>query len=181
MKYLKKIGKDRGRKRNEELARIEAEAWEELSCGNAEEGTSTQKAPHLKIRDYSKSFCENVTTVENAPLHNFPPRTSLLTDIPKGSVQIDKPFPVTFAELPNQDSRIKVKNLSFSQTPESQFKFKFDSRNTDQAQRQEAFNSASLTLPTNFYKYNASRMRPAPPVVIQKFNGDPMKYWLFVR
>ena len=24
-------------------------------------------------------------------------------------------------------------------------------------------------------------MRPAPPVVIQKFNGDPMQYWLFVR
>ena len=107
------------KKHNEELARIEAEAWEELSCRNAEEGTSTQKAPHLKIRDYSKSFCENVTTVENAPLHNFPPRTSLLIDIPKGSVQIDKPFPVTFAELPNQDSRIKVKNLSFSQKPES--------------------------------------------------------------
>ena len=24
-------------------------------------------------------------------------------------------------------------------------------------------------------------MRPAPPVVIQKFNGDPMEHWLFVR
>ena len=24
-------------------------------------------------------------------------------------------------------------------------------------------------------------MRPAPPVVIQKFNGDPMEYWFFVR
>ena len=24
-------------------------------------------------------------------------------------------------------------------------------------------------------------MRPAPPVVIQKFNSDPTKYWLFVR
>ena len=23
-------------------------------------------------------------------------------------------------------------------------------------------------------------MRPAPSVVIQKFNGDPMEYWLFV-
>ena len=98
------------KKRNEELARIEAEAWEELSYGNAEEGTSTRKTPHLKIRDYSKSFCENVTTVENAPLYNFRPRTSLLTDISKSSVQINKPFPVTFAELPNQDSRIKLKN-----------------------------------------------------------------------
>ena len=45
-------------KGNEELARIDAEAWEELSCGKAEEGTSTRKAPHLKIRDYSKSFCK---------------------------------------------------------------------------------------------------------------------------
>ena len=133
------------KKRNEELARIEAEAWEELSCGNAEEGTSTRKVPHLKIRDYSKPFRENVTTVKNAPLHNFPPRTSLLTDIPKSSVQIDRPFPVTFAELPDQDSRIKVKNSSFSQKPESQFKSKFDYRNTEQAQRQEAFNSPSLT------------------------------------
>ena len=169
------------KKRNEELARIEAEAWEELSCGKAEEGTSTRKVPHLKIRDYSKPFSENVTTVKNAPLHNFPPRTSLLTDIPKSSVQIDRPFPVTFAELPDQDSRIKVKNSSFSQKPESQFKSKFDYRNTEQAQRQEAFNSPSLTLPTSFHKYNASKMRPAPPVVIQKFNGDPMEYWLFVR
>ena len=60
-----------------------------------------RKNKHLKIRDYSKSFCENVTTVENAPLLNFLPRTSLLSDIPKNcSVQIDKPFPVTFAELP---------------------------------------------------------------------------------
>ena len=83
------------KKRNEELARIEAEAWEELSCGKAEEGTSTRKVAHLKIRDYSKPFSENVTTVKNAPLHNFPPRTSLLTDIPKSSVQIDRPFPVT--------------------------------------------------------------------------------------
>ena len=97
------------KKRNEEFARIEAEAWEELSCGKAEEGTSTRKVPHLKIRDYSKPFSENVTTVKNAPLHNFPPRTSLLTDIPESSVQIDRPFPVTFAELPDQDSRIKVK------------------------------------------------------------------------
>ena len=169
------------KKRNEELARIEAEAWEELSCGKAEEGTSTRKVPHLKIRDYSKPFSENVTTVKNAPLHNFPPRTSLLTDIPKSSVQIDRPFPVTFAELPDQDLRIKVKNLSFSQKPESQFKSKFDYRNTEQAQRQEAFNSPSLTLPTSFHKYNASKMRPAPPVVIQKFNGDPMEYCLFVR
>ena len=166
---------------NEELARIESEAWEELSCGNAEEGTSTRKVPHLKIRDYSKLFSENVTTVENEPLHNFPPRTSLLTDIPKSSVEIDRPFPVTFAELPDQDLRIKVKNSSFSQKPESQFKSKFDYRNTEQAQRQEAFNSPSLTLPTSFHKYNASKMRPAPPVVIQKFNGDPMEYWLFVR
>ena len=134
------------KKRNEELARIEAEAWEELSCGKAEEGTSTRKVPHLKIRDYSKPFSENVTTVKNAPLHNFPPRTSLLTNIPKSSVQIDRPFPVTFAELPDQDLRIKVKNLSFSQKPESQFKSKFDYRNTEQAQRQEAFNSPSLTL-----------------------------------
>ena len=169
------------KKRNEELARIEAEAWEELSCGKAEEGTRTRKVPHLKIRDYSKPFSENVTTVKNAPLHNFPPRTSLLTDIPKSSVQIDRPFPVTFAELPDQDSRIKVKNSSFSQKPESQFKSKFDYRNTEQAQRQEAFNSPSLTLPTSFHKYNASKMRPALPVVIQKFNGDPMEYWLFVR
>ena len=169
------------KKRNEELARIEAEAWEELSCGNAEEGTSTRKVPHLKIRDYSKPFSENVTTVKNAPLHNFPPRTSLLTDIPKSSVQIDIPFPVTFAELPDKDLRIKVKNSSFSQKPESQFKSKFDYRNTEQAQRQEAFNSPSLTLPTSFHKYNAFKMRPSPPVVIQKFNGDPMKYWLFVR
>ena len=169
------------KKRNEELARIEAEAWEELSCGKTEEGTSTRKVPHLKIRDYSKPFSENVTTVKNAPLHNFPPRTSLLTDIPKSSVQIDRPFPVTFAELPDQDLRIKVKNSSFSQKPESQFKSKFDYRNTEQAQRQEAFNSPSLTLPTSFHKYNASKMRPAPPVVIQKFNGDPMEYWLFVR
>ena len=161
------------KKRNEELARIEAEAWEELSCGNAEEGTSTRKVPHLKLRDYSKPFSENVTTVKNAPLHNFPPRTSLLTDIPKSSVQIDRPFPVTFAELPDQDLRIKVKNSSFSQKPESQFKSKFDYRNTEQAQRQEAFNSPSLTLPTSFHKYNASKMRPAPPVVIQKFNGEP--------
>ena len=98
------------KKRNEKLVKIEAEAWEELSCGNAEEGTGTRKTPHLKIRDCSKSFRKNVTTVENAPLHNFPPRTSLLTDIPKSSVQIDKPFPVTFAELPNRDSRIKLKN-----------------------------------------------------------------------
>ena len=98
------------KKRNEELAKIETEAWEELSCGNAEEGISTRKTPHLKIRDCSKSFCENVTTVENAPLHNFRPRTSLLTDIPESFVQIDKPFPVTFAELPNRDSRIKLKN-----------------------------------------------------------------------
>ena len=169
------------KKSNEELARIEAEAWEELSCGNAKEGISTQKAPHLKIRDYSKPFSENVTTVKNAPLHNFPPRTSLLTDILKSSVQIVRPFPVTFAELPDQDSRIKVKNSSFSQKPENQFMSKFDSRNTEQAQRQEAFNSPSLTLPTSFHKYNASKMRPAPPVVIQKFNGDPMEYWLFVR
>ena len=138
------------KKRNEELARIEAEAWEELSCGKAEEGTSTRKVPHLKIRDYSKPFSENVTIVKNAPLHNFPPRTSLLTDIPKSSVQIDRPFPVTFAELPDQDLRIKVKNSSFSQKPESQFKSKFDYRNTEQAQRQEAFNSPSLTLPTSF-------------------------------
>ena len=71
------------KKRNEELARIEAEAWEELSCGKAEEGTSTRKVPHLKIRDYSKPFSGNVTTVKNVPLHNFPPRTSLVTDIPK--------------------------------------------------------------------------------------------------
>ena len=169
------------KKRNEELARIEAEAWEELSCGKAEEGTSTRKVPHLKIRDYSKPFSENVTTVKNAPLHNFPPRTSLLTDIPKSSVQIDRPFPVTFAELSDQDLCIKVKNSSFSQKPESQFKSKFDYRNTEQAQRQEAFNSPLLTLPTSFHKYNASKMRPAPPVVIQKFNGDPMEYWLFVR
>ena len=77
--------------------------------------------------------------------------------------------------------RIKVKNSSFSQKPESQFKSKFDYRNTEQAQRQEAFNSPSLTLPTSFHKYNASKMRPAPPFVIQKFNGDPMEYWLFVR
>ena len=137
--------------------------------------------PHLKIHDYSKPFSENVTTVKNAPSHNFPPRTSLLTDIPKSSVQIDRPFPVTFAELPDQDLRIKVKNSSFSQKPESQFKSKFDYRNTEQAQRKEAFNSPSLTLPTSFHKYNASKMRPAPPVVIQKFNGDPMEYWLFVR
>ena len=115
------------KKRNEELARIKAEAWEELSCGNAEKDTSTQKVPHLKIRDCSKLFCENVTTVENAPLHNFPPHTSLLTDIPKGSVQIDKPFPVIFAELPDQGLHIKVKNSSFSQKPKSQFKFEFDS------------------------------------------------------
>ena len=169
------------KKRNEELARIEAEAWQKLSCGNAKEGTSTQKAPHLKIRDYSKPFSENVTTVKNAPLHNFPPLTSLLTDIPKSSVQIDRPFPVIFAELPDQDFCIKVKNSNFSQKPESQFKSKFDSRNTEQAQRQEAFYSPSLTLPTSFHKYNASKMRPAPPVVIQKFNGDPMEYWLFVR
>ena len=169
------------KKRNEELARIEAEAWEELSCGNAEEGTSTRKVPDLKIRDYSKPFSKNVTTVKNAPLHNFPPRISLLTDIPKSSVQIDRPFPVTFAELPDQDSRIKVKSSSFSQKPESQFKSKFDYHNTEQAQRQEAFNSPSLTLPTSFHKINASRMRPAPPVVIQKFNGDLMEYWLFVR
>ena len=137
--------------------------------------------PHLKLRDYSKPFSENVTTVKNAPLHNFPPRTSLLTDIPKSSVQIDRPFPVTFAELPDQDLRIKVKNSSFSQKPESQFKSKFDYRNTEQAQGQEAFNSPSLTLPTSFHKYNSSKMRHAPPVVIQKFNGDPMEYWLFVR
>ena len=169
------------KKRNEELARIEAEAWEELSCGKAEEGTSTRKVPHLKIRDYSKPFSENITTVKNAPLHNFPPRTSLLTDIPKSSVQIDRPFPVTFAELPDQDLHIKVKNSSFSQKSECQFKSKFDYRNTEQAQRQEAFNSPSLTLPTSFHKCNASEMRPAPPVVIQKFNGDPMEYWLFVR
>ena len=177
---LKRVLLDK--KRNEELARIEAEAWEELSCGNAEEGTSTRKVPHLKIRDYSKLLSENVTTVKNAPLHNFPPSTSLLTDIPKSSVQIDRPFPVTFAELPDQDSRrIKVRNSSFSQKPESQFKSKFDYYNTEQAQRQEAFNSPSLTLPTSFHKYNAFKMRPAPPVVIQKFNGDPMEYWLFVR
>ena len=110
------------KKRNEELARIEAEAWEELSCGNAEEGTSTRKVPHLKIRDYSKPFSEIVTTVKNAPLHDFPPRTSLLTDIPKSSVQIDRPFPVTFAELPDQDLRIKVKNSSFSQKPVYRYK-----------------------------------------------------------
>ena len=145
------------KKRNEELARIEAEAWEELSCGKAEEGISTRKVPHLKIRDYSKPFSENVTTVKNAPLHNFPPRTSLLTDIPKSSVQIDRPFPVTFAKLPDQDLPIKVKDSSFSQKPESQFKSKFDYRNTEQAQRQEAFNSSSLTLPTSFHKYNASK------------------------
>ena len=116
------------KKGNEELARIEAEAWEELSCGNAEEGTSTQKTLHLKIRDYSKLFSENVTTVKNAPLHNFPPCTSLLTDIPKSSVQIDRPFPVTFAELPDQDSRIKVKNSSFSQKPESQLSKRKDKK-----------------------------------------------------
>ena len=63
-------------------------------------------------------------------------------------------------------------NSSFSQKPESQFKSKSDYRNTEQAQRQEAFNSPSLTLPTSFHKYNASKMRPAPPVVIQKSNGD---------
>ena len=169
------------KKRNEELARIQAKAWEELSCGNAVKGTSTRKALHLKICDYSKPFSENATTVENAPLHNFRPRTLLLTDIPKSSVQIDKPFSVTFPELPNQDSRIKVKNLSFSQKLESQFEFKFDSRNTEQMQRQEAFNSPSLTLSTSFHRINASRMRPAPPVVIPKFNGDSMEYWLLVR
>ena len=38
------------KKRNEELARFEAEAWEELSCGNAEDATSTRKTPHLKNR-----------------------------------------------------------------------------------------------------------------------------------
>ena len=97
------------KKRNEELARIEAESWEELSCGNAEGCTRTRKTSHLKIRDYSKSFCENVTTVENAPLHHFLLRTSLLTDIPKSSVQIDKPFFVTFAELPIKIRILKLK------------------------------------------------------------------------
>ena len=73
---------------------------EELSYRNAEEGTSTRKAPLLKIRDYSKPFSENATTVENPPLHNFPLRTSLLTVISRSSVQIDKkPIPVTFAKL----------------------------------------------------------------------------------
>ena len=38
------------KKRNKELERIEAEAWEELSCGNAEEATSTRKTPHLTLR-----------------------------------------------------------------------------------------------------------------------------------
>ena len=158
------------------MARIEAEAWEELSCGNAEKGTSTRKVLHLKICDYSKLFSENVTTVENVSLYNFPPHTLLLSDIPKGSVQIDKPFPITFEELLNQDSRIKVENLSSSQKPESQFKFKFDSHNTEQAQRQGAFYSPSLTLSISFHKINASRMRPAPPIVIQKFNGNLMEY-----
>ena len=88
----------------------------ELSCGNAEKGTSTRKSPLLKIRDYSKPFSENVTTVENFALHNFPPRTSLLTGIPRSSVQIDKNhFPLLLRNLTNQDSRITVKNLSFSQ------------------------------------------------------------------
>ena len=100
------------------------------------------------------------------PLHSFLPCIFLLTDIPKSSVQIDKPFPVTFAELLDQDSCIKVKNSNFSQKPKSQFKFQFDCHNTEQAQRQEAFNSPLLTLPTSFHKHNASRMRPAPPVVI---------------
>ena len=69
------------------------------------------------MRDYSKPFSENVTSVEDAPLHNFPPRTLLLTtDIPENSVQIDKSFPVTFAELSstNQVSRIKLKNFCSS-------------------------------------------------------------------
>ena len=76
---------------------------------------------------------------------------------------------------------LKLKIQALVKNPKVSFKFKFDSHNTEQAQRQEAFNSPSLTLPTSFHKYNASRMRPAPSVVIQKFNGDPMEYWLFVR
>ena len=114
-------------------------------------------------------------------MHNFCLILHCLLTFPKVLFKIDKPFPVTFAEFPDQHLHIKVKNSSFSQKPKSQFKFKFDSCNTEQAQRQEPFNSPLLTLPTSFHKYNASRMRPAPPVVIQKFNGDPMEYWLFVR
>ena len=36
-------------------------------------------------------------------------------------------------------------------------------------------------MSTSFYRINASRMRPAQPVVIPKFNGEPMEYWLLVR
>ena len=34
------------KKCNKKLARIEAEAWKKLSCGNAEEATSRRKTPH---------------------------------------------------------------------------------------------------------------------------------------
>ena len=76
---------------------------------------------------------------------------------------------------------LKLKILCSSQKTESQLKFNFDSRNTEQAQRQKTSNSVSLTLPTGFHKINPSRMHPVPPVVIQKFYGYPMEYWLFVR
>ena len=32
-----------------------------------------------------------------------------------------------------------------------------------------------------FYEFSSRRFRPLPPIVIHKFDGDPMTYWLFVR
>ena len=48
-------------------------------------------------------------------------------------------------------------------------------------QKQKVFYSLLLTLPNGFHKINPSRMCTAPVVVIQKFNGDLVEYWLFVR
>ena len=68
------------KKRNEELARIEAEAWEELSCGKAEEGTSTRKVPHLK-KDYElfpllHQYCESHVQSKFSYVSNQSPVTA---------------------------------------------------------------------------------------------------------
>ena len=78
-------------------------------------------------------------------------------------------FPLLLQNLLINPRALKLKILCSSQKTESQLKFNFDSCNTEQAQRQEACNSISFILPTGFHKINPSKMRPVPPVVIQKF------------
>ena len=39
----------------------------------------------------------------------------------------------------------------------------------------------STNQPKKVFESSIKNHRPAPAVVIQKFNGDPMNYWLFVR